>query len=169
MRSYLDELSKLLESATSGMSDEALLRAPEGKWCCANVLEHLRLTYTGTMKMLERNRDKQVEAASIDDRVIAARRLVFEENSFFEGMQAPTHATPKTAPAPQVRTRVLEDLGRLDAALNEAEQRMGEDAILGNHFALGPLTGEQWRHFHLAHGRHHVKQLNALREWVATQ
>jgi DinB superfamily len=167
MRSYLDELARLLETATSGMSDEALLRAPEGKWCCANVLEHLRLTYTGTAKMLERNRDQQVvEAAPIDERVVNARKLIFEEGGFFEGMQAPPFATPKTSPDAQVRTRVLEDLRRLDAAIEEAEERRGKDANLGNHFALGPLNAEQWRQFHLVHGRHHVKQLNALREWT---
>jgi hypothetical protein len=28
---------------------------------------------------------------------------------------------------------------------------------------LGPLTGAQWRKFHLVHGRHHVKQVLHLR------
>ena len=167
MRSYLEQLSKQLESATAGMSDEQLLRAPEGKWCAAEVLEHLRLTYTGTAKMLERNRDQAVvEPAAIDDRVKAARSLIFEKGGFFEGLQSPPFATPKTAPDAQVRTRVLEDLQRLDTALTEAEQRRGSDAHLGNHFALGPLTAEEWRHFHYAHGSHHVKQIEKLREWA---
>lgn len=166
MRSYLDELSKTLESATSGMSDAALLRAPEGKWCAAEVLEHLRLTYTGTAKMLEKNRDKTViEDAPIDDRVRAARARIFEHGQFFEGQQAPPFATPKTPPDPVVGPRVQEDLRRLAAALDEAEQRLGKEATLGNHFALGPLNGEQWRHFHFEHGRHHAKQLEALRAW----
>jgi hypothetical protein len=168
MRSYLDELSKMLESATSGMCDEELMRAPENKWCAAEVLEHLRLTYTGTAKMLEKNRDKAVvEAAPIDDRVHAARHLIFEEGKFFEGLQAPPFATPKTPPDPQVCKRVQEDLQRLAAALDEAERRLGQDANLGNHFALGPLNGEQWRHFHYAHGAHHVKQIATLRAWAA--
>ncbi len=167
MGPYLDELSKLLESTTSGMDDEALTRAPEGKWCAAEVLEHLRLTYTGTAKMLERNRDQAVvEPAAVDDRVRAARHLILEQGGFFEGQQAPPFATPKTAPDPAVRRRIQEDLSRLDAALAEAEQRRGKDAILGNHFALGPLTGKEWRNFHYAHGRHHAKQLEALRSWT---
>jgi hypothetical protein len=168
MRSYLDELSKTLEAATSRMSDEALLRAPEGKWCAAEVLEHLRLTYTGTAKMLEKNREKTVvEGAPIDDRVRAARELIFDQGKFFEGLQAPPFATPKNPPDPQVGTRVQEDLRRLAAALDEAEQRRGIEANLGNHFALGPLTGDQWRHFHFEHGRHHAKQLEALRTMAA--
>ena len=166
MRSYLQQLSERLEVATAGMSDADLLRAPEGKWCAAEVLEHLRLTYTGTAKMLEKNRGQEVvDAAPVDDRVKAARQLIFEQGGFFEGMQAPSFATPKTAPDPHVRTRILEDLARLDEALADAEQRRGMQANLGNHFALGPLTGEEWRHFHLVHGTHHVKQIEKLRAW----
>jgi hypothetical protein len=28
---------------------------------------------------------------------------------------------------------------------------------------LGPLTGAQWRKFHLVHGRHHARQIRQLR------
>jgi len=164
MRSHLEQLSQELKSSISGMNDEELLRAPEGKWCAAEVLEHLRLTYTGTAKMLEKNQGQAVvEPAAVDDRVRAARELIFRQGGFFEGLQAPPFATPKTAPDATVRTRIFEDLERLDAALAEAEERRGANAIQGNHFALGPLTGEEWRHFHLAHGRHHVKQIAKLR------
>lgn len=163
MRSYLDELSKSLASATSGMSDEELLKAPAGKWCAAEILEHLRLTYTGTARMLEKNRDKaNLEDAPISEQVRAARHQIFEQGRFFEGLQAPPFATPKTPPDPQVRVRIQEDLRRLAVALDEAEARLGREANLGNHFALGPLNGEQWRHFHFEHGQHHVKQLQAL-------
>jgi Protein of unknown function (DUF1569) len=168
MQPYLDELSKTLHNAIAGMSDEQLLRAPQGKWCAAEVLEHLRLTYTGTAKMLEKNREQAVvDPAAVDERVVAARKLIFEKRSFFEGLQAPPFATPKTAPDASVRTRIFEDLQHLDAALSEAEQRRGVDANLGNHFALGPLTGDQWRHFHLQHGRHHAKQIEALKALAA--
>ncbi|ABF40588.1 conserved hypothetical protein [Candidatus Koribacter versatilis Ellin345] len=168
MQPYLDQLSQLLQQATAGMNDDQLLRAPEGKWCAAEVLEHLRLTYTGTAKMLEKNRDQAVvEPAPIDDRVSAARKLIFDQGSFFEGLQAPPFATPKTPPDANVRTRIQEDLKRLGVAIDEAEQRRGKDANLGNHFALGPLNGEQWRHFHYEHGRHHAKQLEALKVFAA--
>lgn len=168
MESYLQQLSKTLDAATSGMSDEALLRAPAGKWCAAEVLEHLRLTYTGTAKMLEKNRDQAiVEPAEVSDQVQAARHLIFEQGKFFEGLQAPPFATPKTPPDPNVRARVQDDLRRLDAAIAEAAQRRGDDANLGNHFALGPLNGSQWRHFHYEHGRHHAKQIEALKAWTA--
>jgi DinB family protein len=169
MESYLEQLSKTLEAATMGMSDEALLHAPAGKWCAAEVLEHLRLTYTGTAKMLEKNRELAVvEPAEVSDQVRAARHQIFEQGKFFEGRRSPPFATPKTPPDPGVRTRVQDDLRRLDAAIAEAVQRRGEDANLGNHFALGPLTGKQWCHFHFEHGRHHAKQIDALKAATAS-
>ncbi len=168
MESYLDHLSEFLARSVEGMDDAALLRAPEGKWCAADILEHLRLTYTGTSKMLEKNRDlATVEPAPVDDKTIAARKVIFEQGAFFEGRQAPAFAVPKVAADPQVRTRVLEDLRRLRDGLAEAEQRRGKDAVLGNHFALGGLTADQWGLFHLAHGRHHIKQIEALRSNAA--
>jgi hypothetical protein len=168
MESYLEQLSKTLEAAASGMSDEALLHAPAGKWCAAEVLEHLRLTYTGTAKMLEKNRDQPViEPAEVSDKVRAGRHQIFEEGKFFEGLQAPPFATPKTPPDPSVRARVQDDLRRLDAAIAEAVRLRGEDANLGNHFALGPLNGRQWCQFHYEHGRHHAKQIEALKASTA--
>lgn len=169
MQSYLEELSGKLEAVTADMSDDALLRAPAGKWCAAEVLEHLRLTYTGTAKMLEKNRDLAVvEPAEITERGQAGRELILEKGRFFEGGQAPPFATPKTAADPQVRTRVIDDLKRLSEAIAEAERRRGKDANLGNHFALGPLTADEWRRFHYAHGVHHLKQLEALKAFAAT-
>src|SRR5437867_3265241 len=47
---YLQRLQEALTAATRGMTVEDLTRHPEGKWNTAEVLEHLYLTYTGTVK-----------------------------------------------------------------------------------------------------------------------
>ena len=54
MDSYLQRLQQAIESATRGMTIEDLTRHPEGKWSAAEILEHLFLTYTGTIKGFER-------------------------------------------------------------------------------------------------------------------
>jgi hypothetical protein len=54
MDSCLEKLKQALESAVEGMSSERLTWHPAGKWCAAEVLEHLYLTYTGTIKGFER-------------------------------------------------------------------------------------------------------------------
>jgi hypothetical protein len=50
----VDELKQSLESAVEGMSSAQLSWHPPGKWRAAEVLEHLYLTYTGTIKGFER-------------------------------------------------------------------------------------------------------------------
>ncbi len=50
----LEKLKENLESAVKGMSSEQLSWHLPGKWCAAEVLEHLYLTYTGTITGFER-------------------------------------------------------------------------------------------------------------------
>jgi hypothetical protein len=46
----LKKLKENLESATEDMSSKQLSWHPPGKWCAAEVLEHLYLTYTATIR-----------------------------------------------------------------------------------------------------------------------
>ena len=50
----LDQLRGSLESAVEGLSSEQWTWHLPGKWCAAELLEHLYLTYTGTIKGFER-------------------------------------------------------------------------------------------------------------------
>ena len=54
MNTLLEELKQALDAATEGMTNEQMGWHPAGKWCAAEVLEHLYLTYTGTVKGFER-------------------------------------------------------------------------------------------------------------------
>src|SRR6266481_5525605 len=51
---YLQRLQDAIASATEGLNAEALALHAEGKWCAAEIMEHLYLTYTGTIKGFER-------------------------------------------------------------------------------------------------------------------
>ena len=55
MSEYMARLQEAIASSICGMSREDLLRAPAGKWSTAEILEHLYLSYTGTVKGCERN------------------------------------------------------------------------------------------------------------------
>src|ERR1700721_2221583 len=50
MDSHLKKLQQALNEATAGMSAEERSWHPPGKWCVDEVLEHLYLTYTGTIR-----------------------------------------------------------------------------------------------------------------------
>jgi hypothetical protein len=166
----LHELGQSLESATDGMSSEQLSWHPRGKWCAAQVLEHLYLTYTGTIKGFERVLTSGKPLAS---RATIAQRLrslvVVGLGRMPSGLEAPAIVQPKGLPADKVRNEITAKLVAMDEIITQAEKRFGPRLYLLNHPILGPLTTRQWRKLHLVHGRHHLKQLLQLRESSSRQ
>ncbi|MGB6679236.1 MAG: DUF1569 domain-containing protein [Terriglobales bacterium] len=165
MDAYLQRLQEGIQSATQGMSGEDLLRHPEGKWCAAEILEHLYLTYTGTTKAFERclqAGQPQVSARVLRDRVRTI--VVVGLGHMPKGRQSPKHALPRGMTPEQVTREIGPRISAMDAAIAQCESRFGEQNRLLDHPILGPLTGRQWRKFHWVHGRHHIKQIQSLRQ-----
>jgi hypothetical protein len=165
MDSGLVTLKQIIESVVEGMSAEQLSWHPPGKWCAAEVLEHLYLTYTGTIKGFER----VIEAG----KPMATRRslkqgwgtlIVVGLGHLPTGRKAPRTTEPRGLQPEKVRNEIGNKIVAMDAIIAECEARFGRSNRLLDHPVLGPLTGAQWRKFHLVHGRHHVKQLHKLRE-----
>jgi len=167
MDSRLDELKRAVESAVEGLSSEQLVWHPADKWCAAEVLEHLYLTYTGTIKgftkVLESGKPL-VTRTSIKQRVQTLVVVGFQYMP--QGRQAPTNTRPRGLPGVKVRNEMGAKIVEMDAIIAQCEARFGRGSRLLDHLILGPLTASQWRMFHLVHGRHHVKQLLRLRESV---
>jgi hypothetical protein len=165
MDTRLKKLTRALESAVEGMSGEQMSWHPPGKWCAAEVLEHLYLTYTGTIKGFERllqSGQPTATATSLKDRW---RTLMIVGVGYFPtGRKAPRVAEPRGLPKEEVRNEWTRKIEEMDAIIAHCEARFGQGIALLDHPALGPLTGKQWRKFHLVHGMHHRKQLLRLRE-----
>jgi hypothetical protein len=165
MDSGLEELRQVLESAVGGMSSEQLSRHPPDKWCAAEVLEHLYLTYTATIKGFEKVRaggKPLTTPASIRQRW---RTLVVLGFSYLpEGRKAPKNTEPRGLPLEKVRTEIGLKIAAMDEIIAQCEARFGQETKILDHTILGPLTAAQWRKFHLVHGRHHAKQIRRLRE-----
>jgi hypothetical protein len=160
MDSRLDKLKQSLESAVEGMSSEQLSWHLPGKWCATEVLEHLYLTYTGTINGFE----KVIK----DGKPLATRPSMAHRMRTFvvvglghmpAGRKAPAAAQPRGLPAERVRNEIGEKLVAMDAIIAQCESRFGRRVKLLDHPILGPLTATQWRNFHLVHGWHHQKQL----------
>jgi Protein of unknown function (DUF1569) len=165
MDSRLEKLKHGLESAVEGMSSEQLNWHPADKWCAAEVLEHLYLTYTGTIRGFE----KVMQAGKpVCTRTSMRQRLrtfvVVGLGHMPAGRNAPAIAQPRGLPAEKVLTEVGTKLVAMDAIIAECEMRFGRRVQLLDHVILGPLTATQWRKFHLVHGWHHQRQLLRLRE-----
>ena len=165
MDAYLQRLQEGIQSATQGMSGEDLLRHPEGKWCAAEILEHLYLTYTGTTKAFERC--LQAGQPQVSGRVLRDRMrtiVVVGLGHMPKGRQSPKHALPRGMTPEQVTREIGPRISAMDAAIAQCESRFGKQNRLLDHPILGPLTGRQWRKFHWVHGHHHLKQIQGLRQ-----
>jgi len=165
MDSQLDALKQSLESAVEGMSSEQLSWHLPGKWCAAQVLEHLYLTYTGTTRGLEKVIARGTPLAtrpSWEKRVLTF--VVTKLRYMPAGREAPPIVQPKGLSAEQVRNEIWAKLAAMDAIIAQCEARFGRHVKLLDHPILGALNAAEWRMLHLVHGHHHRKQLLKLRE-----
>lgn len=170
MDSRLEKLKEDLESAVEGMSREQLIWHPSGKWCASEVLEHLYLSYIGTIGGFERvmRRGKPLGSrASMAQRVLTS--VVVRLGHIPNGLKAPAIVQPKGLPPEQVRNEIAEKMAAMDAIIAQCEARFGPHVKLLDHPILGPLNALQWRKLHVVHGLHHLKQLRQLRENATRQ
>jgi hypothetical protein len=165
MDSGLEKLKHALELAVAGMSSEQLSWHPPGKWCAAEVLEHLYLTYTGTIKGFQKVMEAGKPLATRASMAQRLRTLVVVGFSHMPaGRTAPATTRPRGLPPEKVRNEVGPKMVAMDAIVAQCEARFGRGVDLLDHPILGPLTATQWRKFHLVQGMHHAKQLLRLRE-----
>lgn len=165
MDARLDALRQALQSAVEGMSSEQLSWHLPGKWCAAEVLEHLYLTYTGTIRGFEKVITRGAPLAtrpSLSQRVLTF--VVVKLRYMPTGREAPPIVQPKGLSAEQVRNEIWAKLAAMDAIIAQCEGRFGRDVKLLDHPILGALNAAEWRTLHVVHGRHHQKQLLTLRE-----
>src|SRR5262245_22905285 len=153
-----------IDSATNGMSDEQLAWHPEAKWSTGDILEHLSLSFSGTImgarKALEKNSPRKREPTLKERlRVLA----VIELGHVPHGRKSPEVVKPRGVHPRVAFNSIRENLVAMDTALSACEKQFGSRAKLAAHPIFGPITARQWRRFHRAHTCHHMKQVRALR------
>jgi hypothetical protein len=164
MDSYLERLHEAITSAIHGMSVEDLQRHPPGKWSTAEVLEHLYLSYTGTVKGFARCLEQgRPLAGSPTLKHRLAATLVTGIGHFPAGRKSPRQASPRGTPAERVLAEIGPEIERMDRLITQCAERHGRGTLILDHPILGPLSAKQWRKFHWVHGKHHVKQIWRLR------
>jgi hypothetical protein len=160
MDSYLARLQQELEDAITGATPADLARGPAQKWSPAQILEHLYRTYKGTNygigKCLEKGAPL-VTSATLKHRV--GTFLICNLGYMPGGFKAPERARPQGMPVEEVLQAIFPEIRLLDSGLANLESKFGTATKVLDHLLIGPLTTEQWRKFHLAHGRHHARQI----------
>jgi hypothetical protein len=131
-------------------------------------MEHLLLTYSGAEKALNARLAKgrpTVAKPTTQQRIkqFALCRLGY----FPPGRKAPEMVIPAPTShalsGAELTAAAEEHLTRFDAHCTQTEQLFGSTQCAGHHI-LGPLSADQWRRFQLVHGRHHLKQIAAIRK-----
>ena len=162
---YLQRLQNAIGAVTSGMTFDMLARRPQpDKWSVAEVLEHLYLTYTGTIRGFENCLAAGKPLARAQNWKDLARTSVVVGLGYLpEGRKSPKNAEPRGLPCDRVLAEFDQKIVAMDAVIATAEEKFGSQVPLVDHPILGPLRAGQWRKFHWVHGRHHLKQLERLR------
>jgi hypothetical protein len=160
----LEKLRESLESTIEGMSSEQLSWHLPGKWCAAQVLEHLYLTYTGTIRGFEKvmASGKPLASPASMPYLTDSRRCRIRPPA--QGGKAPAMAEPQGLPADKVQKEIGAKIEAMDAIITQCGGLLGSRVNILDHPILGPLNIRQWRKLHVAHGRHHQKQLVWLRQ-----
>jgi hypothetical protein len=164
MDSHLEKLRQALRESLAGtLGDDMNWNPPPGKWCAAEILEHLYLTYTATTKGFERVAaagESLATSATWSQRLLTL--VVVGLGRMPRGRKAPVVARPRGLPPAKVRIEIIPAIQQMDEIITRCEAKLGGNAKLLDHPMLGPLTAAQWRKLHLVHGLHHLKQIQSL-------
>jgi hypothetical protein len=156
----LQQIRAEVERVTLGQSEAAWDDAPAGKWSSGQILEHLRLGFTGTTRGLMNVMDSGRPLGSVPTLSDRLKAFVVTRLGFMpSGRSAPPHALPKEGLEANVLRRLYDALVALDATLTDVERRFGSNVKLLDHPVLGPLNANQWRRLHRVHALHHLKQI----------
>jgi Protein of unknown function (DUF1569) len=156
----LEQIRREVERVTGAMSRDDWRYAPPGKWSCAQILEHLLLSYTATTK--------GAQAALQTGKPLGGQPTVRDRLATFyvarmgflpSGRTAPKQATPKNGAGVESLRQFNDALVAMDATLADAEKRFGTAVKILDHPILGPLTTRDWRRVHRTHAKHHLKQI----------
>ncbi len=160
----LQRLQKEIATSAGRLTGEQWTSHPPGKWSAAEILEHLYLTYTGTIKGFSRVAEAQKALVTNPTWVQRGRRVIVLGLGYFpSGREAPPFTRPRGAATENVQAEIGLKIAEMDDVIARCELKFGKHSKLLDHPILGPLSGAQWRKFHLVHGLHHVKQIGKLR------
>jgi hypothetical protein len=136
-------------------------------WSIQQIVEHLLMTYEGTASAF---RSRLAKGAATRKPASAIQRIIQTAivtcGYFPPGRSAPEAVQPKATTeslsGKELSWMVEAQVNQLEELSNQAEVKFGSRRSV-THLLLGPMSMRQWRRFHLIHGRHHLKQIAAIR------
>ncbi len=171
MHPELEQLAREMLTSVEGLSSAETQERPVTRpsaWNVQEIVEHLLLTWqANTAQIEERLAKGRPVKTKVDLRMRVAQFAVITLGRFPNGFEAPAIVVPPDNTPHKsgagLNEHVSSTLRKLDEVCVRAEKMFGSRRSV-THFRLGPLSIAQWRKFHLVHARHHIVQINAIRE-----
>jgi len=171
MQTELRCLRVELERAIAGLDQCQMQLRPAGlleSWTIQQIVEHLRLTYAATLAAMDARIAKGTPTkAKVSLQLRAAQWMVLRFGYFPRGRKAPAAVTAEVGMLPvsgaEMMMRLDAELTQVESSMAQVEALFGAEARAVNHRLLGPMCSRDWQRFHLTHGRHHLKQVAAIR------
>jgi hypothetical protein len=138
------------------------------RWSIQQIAGHLRLTYMATVDAMDARiaKGSPTKARPSPMQYLAQFTLI-RIGHFPSGRQAPERVTSASdeaaASGSSLDTELKTAVSLMDVRAHSAQAVFGRHRRAISHMVLGPLSIDQWRKFHLVHGRHHIRQIMALR------
>jgi hypothetical protein len=161
------EIAFSLRMLDSGQTQLRPRQAPD-RWSIQQIMDHLLLTYSAAGTALSVRIAKHAPTKATPTLKNRVQQFATLSLGYIPtGRSAPPMVTPPSTPIPQSGVELThaasQGLLNLDAICTEAEGLFGANRC-ASHLVFGPLTVDQWRMFQLVHGRHHLKQIAAIRK-----
>ncbi len=147
-------------------------RGDAAAWSVQDVVEHLILTYRESVAQVEKYLRRGVPTTrKANWKQVAAKVLVIDMGVFPRGQPAPEFVCPGKCgldcmDGDALAALLREELNRLDMELMRCGEAFHAKPF-ASHFRFGPLSAEQWRRFHVVHGRLHLAQITEIQKQIA--
>ena len=161
------ELTLILSGLDSSQTQLKPPAAPQ-KWSVQQIVEHLLLSYRGTYGTIQQRIDKGTPTKGSPSLIQRLGQFaIMTLGQFPTGRAAPLAVVPpansSACDGKELIGFVHEALADLTRQASEAERLFGTQRF-ASHLILGPLSLSQWSRFHLIHGRHHLRQIQAIQQ-----
>jgi len=171
MHPTLKCLEAELTGSLTGLSAADLGVVPAdrpGKWCIHQIVTHLLLSYESTIDVFETRLAKGTPTRA---KTLLMQRLgqiyILRLGRFPRGRKAPVAVSPthtfQRCSVEELIDRIQAALTRFDGLATQAAEIFADRSAI-SHVVLGPMSADDWRTFHLVHGRHHIAQILEVRK-----
>jgi hypothetical protein len=161
----LRSVQEAIDSATAGMTEEQWSWHPAGKWCSAQILEHLSLTFVNSIKGMNRllaEGKPPIRKSTMKERM--AVLVTVKIGHIPGGRKAPESVVPRGMDSRDAQAAIRESVVKMDELGRQCEERFGGKEKVFVHPILGLISVPQLFKFHRTHTLHHMRQIRALRQ-----